>query len=295
MKTNKLSRLAVCAALSLATLASLPAFAGEGHVKGSLFDASYVIGIRLGDGTLSAEGQNLRFRMRGLTILSAGIAGGEFNGKVSNLNKLEDFAGHYSVAEAGAAYVIGAHVQRWTNEKGVVIEVSGVQVGAELRLGGGGLNVSWIDQPAAKPVVVAPIEPKPISVVAPRVETLSIDAQTWFEFDKHTLSAKSMMMLDDLVAKVKSTGGMVDIILVHGHTDRIGSEEFNMGLGQRRATEVAGYLATHGLPASALVVRSRGESQPVVECKGVAGKDLVDCLAPNRRAEIHIEVKRLAK
>ena len=289
MKVLKLKQLALCAAVALGC-ASAPAFAEEATVKGSLFDISYVIGARLGDGTLSAEGENLRFRMRGLTILSAGISGGEFHGRVMNLSDIKDFEGDYKVGEAGAAYVIGAHAQRWINEKGVVIEVSGLEVGAELRLGGGALNVTLIDQPVEKPLYVEfPKKNEPEHIV----KSVQLDTEEFFAFDSSKLSAKAMADLDLLVKNIKSLGGEVEVVMVTGHADKIGSESYNHGLALARATEVAGYLGANGLSMAQVhhvKVTEKGSSEPRVDCVGEKGAGLISCLAPNRRAEVSVVV-----
>jgi OOP family OmpA-OmpF porin len=83
------------------------------------------------------------------------------------------------------------------------------------------------------------------------------------------------------------------VVTVSGHADRLGEAKYNHELALRRAVAVSGYLATHGIPGRALTVREYGEDRPLVSCDGVKGhKALVACLAPNRRAEIVIEITR---
>ena len=78
-------------------------------------------------------------------------------------------------------------------------------------------------------------------------------------------------------------------MLVTGHTDRIGSAEYNQKLSERRANQVKDYLVSQGVDASRLQAVGKGESEPVADCKGVKGKNLVSCLAPDRRVVISAE------
>ena len=80
-----------------------------------------------------------------------------------------------------------------------------------------------------------------------------------------------------VVAKFNRT-----LIDVYGHTDSDGSEDYNLGLSQRRATSVASFLADHNVDSRRLVVRGYGESQPIASNATAAGK------AANRRVEIQL-------
>jgi len=76
------------------------------------------------------------------------------------------------------------------------------------------------------------------------------------------------------------------LVMVTGHTDRIGSEAYNQKLSEQRANKVKDYLVSQGIDAGRLQAVGKGESEPVVDCKGIRGKQLVECLAPNRRVVI---------
>lgn len=129
--------------------------------------------------------------------------------------------------------------------------------------------------------------------VAPLTEHLTLEGAVHFEFDKADLSAQGKMILNDMIAKSKAGYASVEVVTVSGHADRLGEAKYNHALALRRTVAVSGYLATHGIPARALTVREYGEDRPVVSCDGVKGhKALVSCLAPNRRAEIVIEITR---
>lgn len=130
-------------ALALSAVCAVPAQAVEARVNGSMLDVSYWVGLRLGQGSLKVDGQDMKFNVRGLSLLSMGVAGGNFKGKVKNLKNIADFEGRYTFAEAGGAYGVGGSVQKWVNSKGVTLELTGLEIGLEARLGPGALNVSF--------------------------------------------------------------------------------------------------------------------------------------------------------
>jgi OOP family OmpA-OmpF porin len=100
-----------------------------------------------------------------------------------------------------------------------------------------------------------------------------------FEFDSATLKPDMKAALDDVAARVEASKGRENLLIV-GHTDSIGSEDYNMGLGERRARATADYLISQGVSASSISTKSMGESQPVADNSTKAGR------AKNRRVEI---------
>jgi outer membrane protein OmpA-like peptidoglycan-associated protein len=67
---------------------------------------------------------------------------------------------------------------------------------------------------------------------------------------------------------------------IEGHTDSVGSDEFNQQLSERRADSVRDFLAEQGVPASAITARGFGKSQPV------ASNDTPEGRQRNRRVEL---------
>jgi len=72
------------------------------------------------------------------------------------------------------------------------------------------------------------------------------------------------------------------VVEVTGHTDSQGSDEYNMGLSQRRANSVGTYLIGQGLMAQRFVVQGLGETQPVASNNTAEGRQA------NRRVEIKL-------
>jgi len=114
-----------------------------------------------------------------------------------------------------------------------------------------------------------------------------------FEFNKAELRPSGQQKLDELAAKAKDAN--VDRIVLTGHADRIGSEQYNKELSEKRAQAVADYLQSKGVDSGKLQVAGKGESEPVTgsECAKL-GKDnnknqkLIACLQPDRRVDAEL-------
>ncbi len=144
-----------------------------------------------------------------------------------------------------------------------------------------------IAEPAPEPVA----EPAPVCV--PTKNTITISSEKLFAFDKAAISDTGKAALDEAAAEITSHPD-IKLVLLIGHTDRLGSYEYNQKLSERRAKMVGEYLVTKGVDSSKITTTGRGEAVPVVACEGIKNrKALIECLAPNRRVEIlteHYEV-----
>ncbi len=143
--------------------------------------------------------------------------------------------------------------------------------------------------PVVEPAPVA--EPAPVEACKPTLETITISAEKLFGFDKSKLQEGSKPILDEAAAKIKANPD-IELVLVTGHTDRIGSTAYNQKLSERRANQVKDYLVSQGVEAGRLHAVGKGESEPVSTCKGIKGKKLIECLAPDRRVVISAEKQR---
>jgi len=78
----------------------------------------------------------------GIGVGSLGVAAVDLVGTAHNLRTPADIAGSYAAAGASATFVGGAQVARLQNEKGVVLEVHGIQAGFQVSLGLGGMTIA---------------------------------------------------------------------------------------------------------------------------------------------------------
>jgi len=132
--------------------------------------------------------------------------------------------------------------------------------------------------------------PKECLPDAPKVEkiTATLSADVLFEFDKAVLKPAGVVALDELAEKIKSTPGN-EVVNVIGHTDPIGSFEYNLGLSNRRADAVTSHLRSWGVNVG--VSKGMSFKELVVECpRGKSRADFIACNQPNRRAVITAEV-----
>lgn len=126
----------------------------------------------------------------------------------------------------------------------------------------------------------------------PDVQEITILSDVLFSFDSSELTEPGKRELKT-VAEVVSDRIQTARIEVVGHTDRIGTQEYNKKLSLSRAESVRNYLISQGVPAAAMTVEGRGSSEPLVMCEGISGSSaLKSCLQPNRRVQITIHGKR---
>lgn len=125
-------------------------------------------------------------------------------------------------------------------------------------------------------------DPPPPPPPPPRIErpvptrTVPVFNHVLFEFDKSELKPEGRVAVDGAIASMKEHAG--DRLVIEGHTCNVGAEDYNMGLGQRRADAVMAYMTANGIAASRISAVSKGESEPAVSNDTPASRKL------NRRA-----------
>jgi len=132
------------------------------------------------------------------------------------------------------------------------------------------------DPPAEAPAPMAAEIPPP----PPGTELVEIRG-THFAFDSAQITDAGRAILDEAVSVMNRHPSIN--VRCEGHTDSIGSEQYNMGLGQRRADSVTAYLVDQGIDGGRITTRSFGESLPA------ATNDTDDGRAQNRRVEIIVD------
>ena len=147
--------------------------------------------------------------------------------------------------------------------------------------------------PKAAPPPPPPAPPPPAPAPAPQVQKITLDSKVLFDFDKAVLKPEGKAAIDAQVVGKLAQVTKLDVVLVTGHTDRIGTDEYNQKLSERRADAVRDYLVSKGVDKAKIETIGLGEKQPLVQCDQKNHKDLIACLQPNRRVEV--EVKGEAK
>ena len=156
----------------------------------------------------------------------------------------------------------------------------------------GALNPAEFCPP--EPVVIDSLEqikaglqvppPPPVVARAPAAavlpEKINLAADTLFDFDKYALKPEGQRALDDLYDKLK--GVDIEVVVVVGHTDSIGSDDYNQRLSLRRANSVRTYLVGKGINPAQVRTEGRGETQPIADNATEEGR------AKNRRVEIRV-------
>jgi OOP family OmpA-OmpF porin len=144
--------------------------------------------------------------------------------------------------------------------------------------------------PAPAPAIVV-LAPPAAAVVEPERRRVSYSAESMFGFDKSAMQPAGMAALDTFTGELK--GAQFDSISVEGHTDRLGTTEYNQKLSVERAEAVKAYLVTPGgVDAAKINAVGKSEGAPVTkpeDCKGTkATTQLKACLQPDRRVEIEV-------
>nr|PZN51749.1 MAG: hypothetical protein DIU61_12765 [Bacteroidota bacterium] len=132
----------------------------------------------------------------------------------------------------------------------------------------------WINSADVTPVV-KDIYLQPIEVgVTVRLKNV------YFDFDKTTLKEESYPELDKVVAFLQQNPTVE--IEIAGHTDYMGSDEYNLNLSQGRCQSVVDYLVSQGIDAYRLTAHGYGESRPIDTNETDQGR------ANNRRVEFTV-------
>jgi len=123
--------------------------------------------------------------------------------------------------------------------------------------------------------------PTPAPAPAPATFNVSDLVDVFFAFDKADLTAESRDTLANDAKLLKAASGVK--IVVEGHCDERGTNEYNLGLGERRANAVKNYLVSLGISTSRIKTISYGEEKPFAMGHGEAAWN------QNRRAHFSLQ------
>lgn len=221
--------------------------------------------------------------------LDYAVAGGSKDSLMANVGAGVQYAFTESIGLQADLRSVWSEAEAGADSKTIANTV--LNIGAIFRFGSPAPVAIAVAEPAPQPVLAAPVAETPAPVVAapvckPVLETITIQSEALFDFDKYAIKGKNNQVLDEVAAKIKEHDD-IEFILVTGHTDKIGSDAYNQKLSERRADAVKKYLASHGIKDVRIKSVGKGETEPVVDCAGVKGsKKVIECLAPNRRVVV---------
>jgi peptidoglycan-associated lipoprotein len=145
---------------------------------------------------------------------------------------------------------------------------------------------------APAPAPLAPAAPAPGGAATsppatpPRPSEFSENTNlkdVFFDFDRYDVRAGDAKILDGNAAWLKSSDN--NLVLIEGHCDERGTNEYNLALGERRAKSTMNYLVSQGIQANRITIISYGKERPVCSEKNES------CWQKNRRAHFLVKAR----
>lgn len=109
---------------------------------------------------------------------------------------------------------------------------------------------------------------------------VTFDSGLLFDYDSDAVKGNARSNLTALANSLKKNTGTE--VLIVGHTDSQGSDSYNQGLSERRASAARSYLVSQGVASNRIRISGRGESEPIDTNDSEAGR------SQNRRVEVAI-------
>lgn len=170
---------------------------------------------------------------------------------------------------AGTAGAIGGLVAKNT--------AAGILIGAAIGGVAGGLIGNYMDRQAAE--IQNDIAGAKVERIGEGIK-ITFSSGLLFDVDQSKLKPQTRSELSELAGILKKYPDTH--ILLAGHTDSTGSEEYNLALSRRRAQSVADYLISQGVDSGRFTIQGFGQSEPLVS------NDTPEGRAQNRRVEVAI-------
>ncbi len=149
-----------------------------------------------------------------------------------------------------------------------------------------------VADPDPRPVVAAKTEPVNVKAASAEPRKPALVNLVWtgqFEYNSATLTPEAQVRLDrEILPKLMGPAG-IRYLQLSGHTDRLGTPEYNQQLSEKRAEAVRAYLVAKGVDAEKIEVLGYGKTLPVKSCREEKRRELIECLAPNRRVVVEIQ------
>jgi outer membrane protein OmpA-like peptidoglycan-associated protein len=158
-------------------------------------------------------------------------------------------------------------------------------------------HTQWHDRGELK--TISPLESDLMALLDPKIINLGDDcieylssqklvsleagemlARVYFDFNRSDLTQASKKTLHSLAARLQNSDSSLQVV---GHTDDIGSESFNLTLGEKRSMSAVEQMVERGVDAERLEARTGGEATPIADNTTEEGR------AKNRRVEIFVQ------
>jgi peptidoglycan-associated lipoprotein len=121
-----------------------------------------------------------------------------------------------------------------------------------------------------------------VQVVRPAQKTYTFE-DVHFDFDRYNLKPDAVKILDEAVTTLRENPDLR--VTIEGHCDSIGTAEYNLALGERRANAARDYLVNRGIAATRMDTVSYGEERPKADNGTEQGRAL------NRRASLVVKIQ----
>lgn len=223
---------------------------------------------------LAPDGKTLYFTSNG--------HGGSGDGDIFKTIRLDDTWKNWSMPEN-----IGARLNTRGFDGSFTVDKEGnaYYISSDNDAGQGEVyTISMIAPPPPPPPPLPPPPPPPPAPepVVVKEEKKADDSETYgvalFEFNSYRITAQSGEDLKKVVGRLKKNKKYR--VQVEGHTDNVGSEEYNQKLSERRAQSVKKHLVKNGINASRITAKGFGELNPMATNESEEGRQ------ENRRVEV---------
>ena len=153
------------------------------------------------------------------------------------------------------------------------------------------LNILFVGQLGLPdPDPAPPVAALGPGTAAPQTGLVNVAWTAEFAFNSTKLSPDAIAKLDKEVVPKLAGSKEIRYLHLYGHSDRIGSAEYNRRLSEMRAEAVRAYLVSKGIDASKIEVFGYGKTLPVKSCTEHKERAaLIECLAPNRRIVVEVQ------
>jgi OOP family OmpA-OmpF porin len=155
-------------------------------------------------------------------------------------------------------------------------------------------------KPEAKPEAKPKPETKPEAKPKPTSQNVELKIELQgIALGKTDLTDDNKKELDTFLAKEVKPLNTIGAVIITGHTDRLGSAKLNKKLSEDRATKVRDYVVGKGIDQKVIFWEGKADKSPIPVTKfcdnKMNRKQLVECLAPNRRVTVEVVGTRLVQ